>query len=218
MADPGGEGGGSDRPCGDPEVQPLRAQVPGRPAPARRGFRAELPAKLDRDAHGVVGFYPVWSPYYDTRDLRFYWEKIDGNKFRRKLRIRHYGTPDDLDGRTPVWVEIKQRVNRVTQKRRARLPYARRAALCAGQRHECLRARGRSRRRSAPRLVGEYDLRPTTVVGYVRERVRGPRGGRRPARHPRQPHPRPRPRSRPAPCRPSTASSSVPTCQWLRSR
>ena len=59
----------------------------------------ELLGALDRDPHGVDGFYPVWSRYYDTRDLRFYWEKIDGLRFRRKLRIRHYGAPDDADGR-----------------------------------------------------------------------------------------------------------------------
>lgn len=131
-------------------------------------FRAELPAKLDRDAHGIDGFYPVWSMYYDTRDLRFYWEKIDGERFRRKLRIRHYGMPDELTDDTSVWVEIKQRVNRVTQKRRVRLPYAQALQLCAGQ------PPGACDEDAAVVeeilfLVGRLQLRPTTVVGYVRE-------------------------------------------------
>ena len=28
-------------------------------------FRTELPGKLERDPHGVNGFYPLWSTYYD---------------------------------------------------------------------------------------------------------------------------------------------------------
>ena len=52
-------------------------------------LRAELSARMDHDAHGAT--YGVWSVYYDTIDLRFYWEKIEGLRFRRKLRVRHYG-------------------------------------------------------------------------------------------------------------------------------
>src|SRR5699024_6341318 len=67
-----------------------------------------------------------WSVYYDTSRLRFYFEKIEGLKFRRKLRIRRYGeTGEAADENSPVSVEIKQRVNRVTQKRRVILPYER---------------------------------------------------------------------------------------------
>ena len=50
--------------------------------------------------------------------MRCYWEKVDGIKLRRKLRIRPYETPEALTDDTPVFVEIKQRVDRVTQKRR----------------------------------------------------------------------------------------------------
>ncbi|MBQ2599838.1 VTC domain-containing protein [bacterium] len=32
--------------------------------------------------------------YYDTQDYRFYWEKVDGLKYRRKLRIRQYETKE----------------------------------------------------------------------------------------------------------------------------
>ena len=56
-------------------------------------LREELTARLDADLHSSAGSYPVWSRYYDTEDLRFYWEKIEGIRFRRKLRIRHYGLP-----------------------------------------------------------------------------------------------------------------------------
>ncbi|MEU3120556.1 VTC domain-containing protein, partial [Streptomyces albidoflavus] len=81
-------------------------------------IRDELAERMERDAHSPVGGYGVWSLYYDTPQLRFYWEKIEGLKFRRKLRIRHYGDLDGVTDASPVCVEIKQRVNRVTQKRR----------------------------------------------------------------------------------------------------
>jgi SPX domain protein involved in polyphosphate accumulation len=132
-------------------------------------FRQELPEKLERDPHGVDGFYPIWSTYYDSPDLRFYWEKIDGEKFRRKLRIRHYGTPGDLAGDTPVFVEIKQRVNRVTQKRRVRLPYEEALQLCAGNPPETADPQDAAVIDEIETMVRQNMLRPTTVVGYVRE-------------------------------------------------
>ena len=49
--------------------------------------RESITARVDRDTHGLEGFYPVWSRYYDTTDLTFYWQKIDGIRYRRKLRM-----------------------------------------------------------------------------------------------------------------------------------
>lgn len=54
-------------------------------------IRSEPARRMDRDEHSPPGGYGVWSLSYDTPALRFYWEKIEGLKFRRKLRIRHYG-------------------------------------------------------------------------------------------------------------------------------
>lgn len=38
------------------------------------------------------GKYYLSSLYYDTSDHKFYWEKVDGIKYRQKLRIRWYET------------------------------------------------------------------------------------------------------------------------------
>ncbi len=62
--------------------------------------------------------YALSSLYYDTDDYRFYWEKVDWLKYRRKLRVRQYETEKTLTDDSIVYVEIKQRVDRVTQKRR----------------------------------------------------------------------------------------------------
>ena len=135
--------------------------------------RPELSARLHHDAHGDLGSYPLWSRYYDTYDLRCYWEKIDGIRFRRKLRIRHYGPPHHLSAETLVWVEIKQRLNRVTQKRRLRLRYDRAVALCAGREIDGCEPGDEALVEEVQRLVGEFDLRPSTVIGYTRDALVG---------------------------------------------
>ena len=83
---------------------------------ARELMRA-IGGHVDQDENaGRDGFYKISSLYYDSPDLTAYWEKLDGEKYRRKVRMRTYGeTPDQ------AFVEIKQRLNLTVQKRRCRL-------------------------------------------------------------------------------------------------
>lgn len=131
-------------------------------------LREALAGRLDRDSHGGHGGYGVWSVYYDTPRLRFYWEKIEGLRFRRKLRIRHYGDRFGVDDDTTVYVEIKQRVNRVTQKRRVALPYHLARKLCDG-RSMVEHSAQRAFLEEVLGLVSGLDLRPVAVTGYQRE-------------------------------------------------
>ena len=50
-------------------------------------FKAALRPYLLPDDHGD-GAYTLSSLYYDSPDLRCYWEKVDGVRFRRKRRTR----------------------------------------------------------------------------------------------------------------------------------
>lgn len=80
---------------------------------------------------GLDGYYKISSLYYDSPDLKCYWEKLDGESFRRKVRIRTYGIhPED------AFLEIKQRLNLTVQKRRCRGTFAevteRMKEICAG--------------------------------------------------------------------------------------
>lgn len=136
-------------------------------------LRAELGRRLDGDPFSPPGGYGVWSLYYDTPALRFYWEKIQGLKFRRKLRIRHYGDLTSPTEDSPVYVEIKQRVNRVTQKRRIRLPYHAARRLC--ERRDVIEHTERERAfvQEVLDLVVRLDLRPTAITGYQREALVG---------------------------------------------
>jgi len=79
-------------------------------------FKKALRAFLVADEHGNNnGHYGLNSLYYDSPDFRCYWEKVDGIKFRRKLRIRRYASESPLTADTPVFVEIKQRLEGTTK-------------------------------------------------------------------------------------------------------
>ena len=107
--------------------------------------------------------------YYDTPALRFYWEKIDGLPFRRKLRIRCYGDAAGVSPTGTVHVEIKQRVNRVTQKRRLEMPYEQAGSLCGGSPTPFDDPLSQEIRG----LVAGMSLMPTAIVGYQREALVG---------------------------------------------
>ena len=72
--------------------------------------------------------YANHSLYLDSDDLRIYWDVVNSNKNRYKLRIRYY----DDDPAGPVFFEVKRRVNDAILKQRG--PVRREAAplLLAG--------------------------------------------------------------------------------------
>ncbi|GGM08701.1 VTC domain-containing protein [Micromonospora yangpuensis] len=144
----------------------IKYLVPSVDVPA---LREVLAGRMDGDQHGGTGGYGVWSLYYDTPQLRFYWEKIEGLKFRRKLRVRHYGDRFGITDDSTVYVEIKQRVNRVTQKRRVALPYRLARELCDGRRMIEHDESQRGFVSEVLELVSGLDLRPVAMTGYQRE-------------------------------------------------
>ena len=40
---------------------------------------------------GEHGRYPITSLYYDSPDHKAYWDKLEGHRNRRKVRVRVYG-------------------------------------------------------------------------------------------------------------------------------
>jgi len=58
--------------------------------------------------------YPVHSLYLDSDDLKLYWRTINGDKNRFKLRLRYYSLNSD----SPVFFEIKRRMNNCIMKQR----------------------------------------------------------------------------------------------------
>lgn len=133
-----------------------------------------LRAYLSPDDHGDPhGSYQLASLYYDSPDYRFYWEKLDGIKFRRKLRIRQYENGAPLTAETPVFVEIKQRLNRVTQKRRVRLHFRDALRLCNDREAPDHEPKDRPMIDEVLSMGWQYDLRPASVVTYARQALIG---------------------------------------------
>ncbi len=64
--------------------------------------------------------YTVRSIYYDTKDLSFYYEKQEGLKVRKKLRIRGY---NELLGEKVVFLEIKRKYENFNWKNRSPVLY-----------------------------------------------------------------------------------------------
>lgn len=94
----------------------------------RQAVEAAIAPYMRPDAFGERGAYAITSLYFDSANYRAYWEKVDGEGFRRKVRIRAYGN-QTVEPTTPVFVEIKQRQNRTLTKKRVRLPHAQAVAF-----------------------------------------------------------------------------------------
>jgi SPX domain protein involved in polyphosphate accumulation len=154
-----------------------------------RTIERDLALHLLPDSHGDgAGDYRIASLYFDSPDRRCYWEKVEGIRFRRKLRLRRYVQEENFGDESSVFVEIKQRVDRVTQKRRLVLPYGTARSLIAGGDSEPLTLAAPSGRHAHGKegqesgitssdetlmeeivvFSQEYRLEPACVVSYRR--------------------------------------------------
>jgi SPX domain protein involved in polyphosphate accumulation len=135
---------------------------------------AELHQTLRLDDHsGERGTYPITSLYYDTPDYKAYWDKLDGHRSRRKVRVRVYGDTT-ITPETPAYLEIKQRINKLMRKRRVALPYG--DAVDFDGYYELGLARGHAEQalvHEAYYLYRTLQLRPTCVVTYDRMAFEG---------------------------------------------
>jgi hypothetical protein len=130
------------------------------------------------DEHGDADAgYRVTSLYYDSPDLHFYRAKLDGLRYRRKLRVRVYPGLQGVDETTTAFVEIKQRMNQTVQKRRIVLPLRAALAHCAGTVDGA--AGGDAADAAAGSeiqyMVRALRLRPTCIVTYRRRAFVGSR-------------------------------------------
>lgn len=115
------------------------------------------------------GWYSITSLYYDSDDYRCYWEKIEWLKYRRKLRIRYYEWKDKLRDDDIVFAEIKQRVDRVTQKRRVPLPRKDAKLLCNQREIPEHDSKDSATVQEIAHFAYEYNLQPTCITSYFRQ-------------------------------------------------
>ncbi len=128
-------------------------------------FQTSLQPWTDVDPITGGDPYRIESLYYDTTDLRFYWEKVDGLRLRRKIRIRRYADDEPATGRSTVHLEVKQRLDRVTQKRRIALELDQAMAFLGGGERPPL---DNPVLDEVEVMADEALLRPTLITGYDR--------------------------------------------------
>ncbi len=121
---------------------------------------------------GSDGKYRISSLYYDSLEHDFFWEKLEGLKFRRKLRVRRYQDSDD----DFCMVEIKQRVDRTVQKRRVQMSLSEAFSVLpapkdyvTGEIVGSVEGVDVGVLAEARYLVASYDLLPMIVINYTRE-------------------------------------------------
>ena len=85
-------------------------------------LRQDLLPYVDYDKHLDNGKqeYTVRSIYFDNRKLDYYYEKIEGIKVRKKLRIRGYNF---VKGKNLVFLEIKKKCDNYIYKNRSPLHF-----------------------------------------------------------------------------------------------
>ena len=135
-----------------------------------RGF---VSSYLNYDEHSLGkpgNAYPNHTIYLDSDDLKLYWDVINSNKNRYKLRVRFY----DDDPAAPVFFEIKRRVNDAILKQRCPVKRHIVPMLIAGQLPDEEHLHSFSPKQLVAiqqfcRLMHDLRATPKTHVAYLRE-------------------------------------------------
>lgn len=139
------------------------------------GIMVDLEKRIPPDVHGGSKGYGLVSLYHDSPNYDFFWAKVEGLKFRRKVRLRVY-PGDDITKVTKGLVEIKQRTNVTVQKRRLVLPLADAERLCIGQfdvDNAKLDPMDMSVAQEVTYLAQAMHLRPSAITAYWRKAYEG---------------------------------------------
>ncbi|MCI0351084.1 MAG: polyphosphate polymerase domain-containing protein [Acidobacteriales bacterium] len=127
--------------------------------------------ELDENGVGKPNYsYPVHSLYLDSDDLKLYWSTINGDKNRFKLRLRFYNNNPD----TPVFFEIKRRMNNCIMKRRGGVRRDAVDWLLGGQMPEPSHLVSKDPKhlhalQEFCHLMHQIRARPKVHIGYLRE-------------------------------------------------
>jgi hypothetical protein len=126
---------------------------------------------LDEYSVGKPNFsYPVHSLYLDSEDLLTYWDTINGNKNRFKLRIRYY----DANPGSPVFFEVKRRMNHCIMKQRGGVRNEMVEWLLAGHHPEQTHLLSKSPKQMVAlqrfcQLMEDIHATPKVHIAYLRE-------------------------------------------------
>ncbi len=114
--------------------------------------------------------YHVHSIYLDNDNLQTYWETINGNKNRFKLRMHFYSTKPG----SPIFFEIKRRMNNIIMKQRGGIKQEFVPLLLRGQLPEPHHLTSFSDKsfialQNFCELIAKIEARPRVHIHYLRE-------------------------------------------------
>jgi hypothetical protein len=121
------------------------------------------------DRCGAKSGYPISSVYFDSPEYRCYMERLNEVASRRKLRIRYYPERDGFKDDSYVLVEIKQRNNHLTQKRRVALPCREAMSLCVDRQLIECDPEDEAVVNEVISFIWQYDLKPVSLIHYQRQ-------------------------------------------------
>ncbi|MEZ6187756.1 MAG: polyphosphate polymerase domain-containing protein [Planctomycetota bacterium] len=148
--------------------------------------RALVPEIVAATKHGLVvdehtqnSVYRVSSLYFDSADLVAYWEKVDGERVRKKFRLRYYSVSEGLHDNLVqgAFMEIKHRINNTVFKERLRLSDEGASAILADpselrnleQHLQPDRPADKVTVETVLRAAARPGFRPVAVITYMRE-------------------------------------------------
>ncbi len=127
--------------------------------------------ELDEFSVGRPNYsYPVHSLYLDSDDLQLYQSTVNSEKNRYKLRLRFYNDQPD----TPVFFEIKRRVDNAILKQRGGVKRAAVDSILAGHLPEPAHLKSKDPKQFFAvqrfcELMKRLDAKPKVHVAYLRE-------------------------------------------------
>jgi len=114
--------------------------------------------------------YTIRSIYFDTINFDFYYEKLDGLKIRKKLRVRFY---NEFDPEGTAFLEIKRRYNNQIVKERTKVPLNQLEQICIQRTnpngHVDVFSNGSVVMSKFLYNLTSLDLQPALLVTYERE-------------------------------------------------
>ncbi len=138
-----------------------------------RAIAAYIQPFLPQDRYAKLrpnGEYPITSLYLDSDQLTLAKETLEGKKNRFKLRVRAYSDKPD----TPVFFEIKRRIERVILKSRARAMHHHVPLVLAGRELPPQKFQTDMKALQQFQLYVKYlNARPMVLVRYMRQAFEG---------------------------------------------
>jgi hypothetical protein len=128
---------------------------------------------MRHDKYGVDGQYTVTSLYFENPEKEIYFETKNKLKYRQKLRLRVY---DDTDRNGNAFFEVKQKHNKVVNKRRLVLPLNEAYRYLESEEVENLSTYETSNTqvlKEIDHFRKFYNLQPEMIVSYNRHAFHG---------------------------------------------